>query len=259
MPDRILKYIGLLLSPRSWRSDRKPGTKASAVMCIYLFYQFRKRRNRNGRSTSSRSKEPSQAKQAPPCEHQIAAASHLGPDGILGGFDYQQLPAGQRGSKYCPECIIEKRRATIYKWKVIVALVVPNIMASMDMTILATALPTIASHFCKYILLSQKALSSLIDHCSRTSAVQLDRDCVHPGVNFVNPAVWADRRRVRPAFSHPGIDLLRADRQCTCCKRTGMGHVASGSCLARTRLRWTADSHQSHSVGQGVVEAERVQ
>jgi hypothetical protein len=51
------------------------------------------------------------------------------------------------GSKQCPQCRAEEKRATIYRWKVLVSLLVPNIMASMDLTIIATALPTIASHF----------------------------------------------------------------------------------------------------------------
>ena len=132
-----------------------------------------------------------EAKQAAPCEHQLAAAAHFGGDGVLDSSNQRQLPPGQRGSKYCPECKIETRRDTIYKWKVLVALVIPNIMASMDMTIIATALPTIASHFGMCTVLCHKASSLLTGLRSCARAIQLDRDRLHPGVNIFDPAVRA--------------------------------------------------------------------
>jgi hypothetical protein len=124
-------------------------------MCIYLFYQIRKtRRNRKAREEhSTQPAERVQAKQESPCEHQLADAVKGSGDGVLNntilGLEHQQRPVEQRGSTHCPECIAEKKRARIYRLKILVSLVMANIMAAMDLTIIATALPTIASHFCK--------------------------------------------------------------------------------------------------------------
>ena len=123
-------------------------------MCIYLFYQLRKRRrSRRARQGQTQPDEIRQTKQDPPCEHQLADAAKIN-DGFLNSGtpsgEQEQVAVQQRGSKHCPECKAEKKRAAIYRWKVTLALVVPNIMGSMDLTIIATALPTIASHFCKF-------------------------------------------------------------------------------------------------------------
>jgi hypothetical protein len=93
-------------------------------------------------------------KQVPLCEHQLALA--YGTDGVNGetvlhekvpSSEHQQIPDEKRGSKHCPECIAEKKQARIYRWKLILSLLIPNVMASMDLTITASALPIIASHF----------------------------------------------------------------------------------------------------------------
>jgi uncharacterized protein YdaT len=93
-------------------------------------------------------------KQVPLCEHQLALANGAG--GVNGedvlhekgpGSEHQQIPDEKRGSKHCSECIAEKKQARIYRWKLILSLLVPNVMASMDLTITASALPIIASHF----------------------------------------------------------------------------------------------------------------
>jgi hypothetical protein len=129
-------------------------------MCIYLFYQIRKaRRNRRAREEHSTTQpaervQAKQTKQKALCEHQLANAAKATDDGVLNStipssLEDQQRRVEQRGSTHCQECIAEKKRARIYRWKVLLSLVLVNIMASMDLTIIATALPTIASHFCK--------------------------------------------------------------------------------------------------------------
>jgi hypothetical protein len=115
-------------------------------MCIYLFYQIRKaRRNRRAREHTQPA-ERVQAKQESLCEHQLADAAKGSDDGTMPSLEHQQR---QRGSRHCPECIAEKKRAKVYRWKILLSLVLANAMAAMDLTIIATALPTIASHFCK--------------------------------------------------------------------------------------------------------------
>ncbi len=93
-------------------------------------------------------------KQVPLCEHQLATTNGINGtngDALLhekgSKSEVQQIPDGERGRKHCPECAAEKKRARTYRRKLIFSLMVPNMMASMDITIVATALPTIASHF----------------------------------------------------------------------------------------------------------------
>ena len=136
-------------------------------MCIYLFYQYRKRRRtRIARAAQTQPNQPTQTKQNTPCEHQLAGAAAKANDGVLdtanSGLEVREVGVGPCGPKHCPECRAEKKRATIYRWKVTIALVVPNIMAAMDMTIIATALPTIASHFCKSVTQYNQVRSLLI-------------------------------------------------------------------------------------------------
>jgi hypothetical protein len=56
---------------------------------------------------------------------------------------------GQEKEKDVPssECKEETRRRRRYRWKLIFGLFLPYFLASVDTTIVATALPTIASHF----------------------------------------------------------------------------------------------------------------
>jgi hypothetical protein len=117
-------------------------------MCIYIFHQLRKwGRNRKAPEVPPKSEERRKAKQRPLCEHQLADATRTNSDGVSGS--HKQPDTKEHGSEQCSICRAEQRRATIYRWKVLVSLLVPNIMASMDLTIIATALPTIASHFCE--------------------------------------------------------------------------------------------------------------
>jgi hypothetical protein len=95
--------------------------------------------------------EKKKSKQVPRCEHQLAQTNEASGDAVLNEKDSntgrQTIPDENRGSKHCAQCIVDKKRAKIYRWKLILALLIPNCMASMDATITATALPTIASHF----------------------------------------------------------------------------------------------------------------
>lgn len=125
-------------------------------MCIYLVYRIRKwHTGDNARTLHTPEEESPQVKQDPLCEHQLAHGTEGSNEGMVGGDiqpnpgHKQPPPMEQAGSKHCPACTAEKKSARVYRWKVIVSLLIPNIMASMDLTIVATALPTIASHFCQ--------------------------------------------------------------------------------------------------------------
>ncbi len=98
-------------------------------------------------------------KSVPLCEHQLATANGTNPLEEEAALHekapephYRQIPDEKRGPKNCPECIAEKKRDKKYKWKLILALLIPNMMASMDLTITASALPIIASHFSRFYI-----------------------------------------------------------------------------------------------------------
>ena len=56
------------------------------------------------------------------------------------------LPA----SKKCLECVQDKSRARKYRWRLLLGLTPAFFVASLDLTIIATALPEIASHFDRF-------------------------------------------------------------------------------------------------------------
>jgi hypothetical protein len=98
-------------------------------------------------------------KSVPLCEHQLATANGTNP--LNGGAAsdekapesrYRHIPDEKRGPKNCPECIAEKKQGQKYRWKLILSLLIPNMMASMDLTITASALPIIASHFSTFYI-----------------------------------------------------------------------------------------------------------
>ncbi|KAL2864021.1 putative MFS multidrug transporter [Aspergillus lucknowensis] len=56
-------------------------------------------------------------------------------------------PAAQEKTASSPEIAAEKRRRRVYRWKLIGSLFLPYMLATIDLTIVATAVPFIASHF----------------------------------------------------------------------------------------------------------------
>lgn len=92
-------------------------------------------------------------------------ASHQ-QDSALASDDSQRALQEKKPS---PEAEAEKRRMRIYRWKLIGSLFLPYLLASIDLTIVATAVPFIASHFgmssslvCRFYLTEQTNSTSLI-------------------------------------------------------------------------------------------------
>ncbi|KIX02473.1 uncharacterized protein Z518_08414 [Rhinocladiella mackenziei CBS 650.93] len=59
-------------------------------------------------------------------------------------------PSGPASKKACPQCSQEKSTARTYRWKLLLCLQPAFLVASLDLTIVATALPEISSHFNKF-------------------------------------------------------------------------------------------------------------
>ncbi len=178
-----------------------------------LRHIFKEAKNRDGAQGPSQSKEQNNPKKSALCEHQLTAINVATSGGVLNekepSTEHQQIPGDERGPKHCPECIKEKKSASHYRWKLILSLLIPNMMASMDATITATALPTIASHFSKFKTRFE-GLVNLIDR--QTHTIQLDCDCLHSDLNFFNTHVRADSGCVWPSCCNPGFDRLCARR-----------------------------------------------
>ncbi|OCT51446.1 Major Facilitator Superfamily protein [Cladophialophora carrionii] len=60
------------------------------------------------------------------------------------------LPPKAPTAQPCPQCAQEKSKARKYRWKLLLSLTPAFFVASLDLTIVATALPQIASHFDKF-------------------------------------------------------------------------------------------------------------
>ncbi|KAB8233663.1 putative MFS multidrug transporter [Aspergillus alliaceus] len=73
--------------------------------------------------------------------HRTTTASTTEEDRVLVS---QDLP---KGNEKCHACKKQKYDARVYRWKLIAGLSLPFILATLDLTIVATALPSIASHF----------------------------------------------------------------------------------------------------------------
>lgn len=57
-------------------------------------------------------------------------------------------PTPEDGEK-CAICKKQQHDARVYRWKLIAGLVLPDLLSSLDLTIVATATPFISSHFSK--------------------------------------------------------------------------------------------------------------
>lgn len=70
------------------------------------------------------------------CQHQEAQV-----EGLLDSSSSSQAPGK------CQICQSQKRASRIYRWKLIAGLILPDLLSSLDLTIVATATPFISSHF----------------------------------------------------------------------------------------------------------------
>ena len=105
----------------------------------------------------------------------------------------------------------EKKRRRVYRWKLILALLLPNFLAAVDITIVAPALPTIASTFSMIVATSERATTK--PFCRQASRrVELDRHGIHPHVHIIHPRVWTACRHLRPPYRLPNLPYMHAYR-----------------------------------------------
>lgn len=100
----------------------------------------------------------------PPCQHQVRSQGTTGvalestdesrseePSStpVTKEADPAEHGQDQFGPERCEICKKTKHDARVYRWKLIIGLLLPYLLASLDLTVVATALPFIASHFQK--------------------------------------------------------------------------------------------------------------
>jgi hypothetical protein len=96
-------------------------------MFIYLYRRYRKRQQQQQQHSNQAASAPISEKNAANCPHR------------------QHDPA--QALQKCAICAAEKSAARKYRWKMLLLLLPGFMLASLDVTIVATALPFIASHF----------------------------------------------------------------------------------------------------------------
>jgi hypothetical protein len=83
-----------------------------------------------------------------PCHHELAGAYLRDLQIKAPTNPTSQASLSQtRNPKTCTLCIQERKDARKYRWKLIIGILLPYLLASLDLTVVATALPFIASHF----------------------------------------------------------------------------------------------------------------
>ena len=97
-----------------------------------------------------RARKPAEAQPQPQAQTGTTATPT---EGSISSIPISSKPAptnAPRKAKPCAQCTEEKSRTRKYRWKLLICLLPAFFVASLDLTIVATALPQIASHFDKF-------------------------------------------------------------------------------------------------------------
>jgi hypothetical protein len=155
---------------------------------------------------SSQQKPPSQA---PSCNHQRSTS-----DGSE--IPLTELHAGQEknapreidknfrsdGGASCEVCQYEKKALKKYRWKLIIGLFLPFLVQSLDSTIIAGALPYIASDFRKSSSIKRHMLSIKLTSDRPTLPTKLDYLSIQTHFRDIHPILGPICRRLRSLYCH---------------------------------------------------------
>jgi hypothetical protein len=98
-----------------------------------------------------------------------------------------------------------RKQVWLYRLKLLLGLVFPFFLSSLDTTIIATALPHIASEFSKFLFRSPAG--SLLIPCRLALASVMDRQHVHIASNGLSAANGLDGSSFWSPFDPSGIDI----------------------------------------------------
>ncbi|EAW08233.1 putative MFS multidrug transporter [Aspergillus clavatus NRRL 1] len=112
---------------------------------MYIAAKYIYNKTRTDTSSKSRAHEPKS------CQHrQSITETDASPYtvGLAPAEEQNILPI--LPTEKCSQCKKHQHRTRVYRWKLICGLALPYILSTLDLTIVATAVPTIASHFNKF-------------------------------------------------------------------------------------------------------------
>lgn len=121
-----------------------------------------------------------------------------------------------------------------YRRKLVLCLFMPYLLASIDLTIVATAVPYMASHF---------GTSQLHHHhlgrnanSRQTRRAQLDHNSLHPNLHHLHPIIRPTRGHLRPTCRPPTRHLSHAAWKYLMCSSTNLGDASFRPRPARHEL-----------------------
>ena len=149
---------------------------------------------------STEQKSPSQA---PTCSHQRGSS-----DAPV--VPLTELPTGHEkdvsrdidksfssdGDSSCEVCQYEKKALTKYRWKLIIGLFLPFLVQALDSTIIAGALPYIASDFREYSSIRRHIPSVKLISNRPNLSTELDRLSIQAHICDIHPVLGAICRRL---------------------------------------------------------------
>lgn len=125
----------------------------------------------------------------PPCRHQITTQSSDSTAAAVAPF--KEFESGP-----CAICKQQEHDAMIYRFKLLGGLILPYILASLDLTIVATSLPFIASyfstlHFSIRFAIDQTSTERLTPSARQVRPAKLDRHRFHINLDHLHSGLWA--------------------------------------------------------------------
>lgn len=149
----------------------------------------------------------------------------------------------------CPVCVKEKSAARRYRWKIIFCLLPAFLDSSLDLTVIATALPRIASHFSK----SRRAMQPTPANQSsrQVQSTQLDRHCIYIDLDSFHSCLRPAGRYFWSICRHHVLRLGSGHWQCLMCLGPCMGSLAPWAITARHWSGWYTNYHHHYTRRQG--------
>lgn len=144
----------------------------------------------------------------------------------------------------------EQKELAMRRWKLIIGLILPNFLASIDVTIVAPATNEISTHFSKFshfMLHGMSMYSQLIVARSNERKFQLARRRLHSHVYYIRAHVGPAGRCLRSSFRTPLPDVLGPRWQRTLRSFSGLDHVAVWTSTSGVGGCWSDEPHKDRS------------
>jgi hypothetical protein len=160
----------------------------------FLLFKFvrRKIRENNAKKTISTTDDSHLIPETNP-GHELNHRPHKNPDeNTLAGIETPpESCIDSVSAEEAAQRKAEARRRTIRQWKLMIGLALPNFLASVDVTIVAPAIPLISSHFSMLNPTTLQRSGVLIQHSRPLfKQFQLDRRRLHFDIYHLRSSLW---------------------------------------------------------------------